>query len=300
MTFNKKPKKFLTKSGFTFLELALVLAVIGTIVGVVIAGQKLTDMAALNGARSATVSSPVSVYDGLVLWLDTTSKKSFDEIEVKAGNTISNWYDINPKKNDPINFTQTTTANKPIYTPKAIGRLPALIFNQNVMNSVNNIPLARIAAESGEVTIFVVGKSDMINGPRFTGFFFFYPSFLDRIGFDMDPTSISWNSGTCCTGRITTDSSVYTNQWAIFTGVRKTDTTEMRIDGASVGGSPTAIPIVEIDPTSKVQIALGTGSQTNKLSGGIAEIIVFNRGLSTTEVSGIETYLSQKWKIKLQ
>jgi len=296
----KKDKKFLKNRGFSFIELALVLAVIGALIGGIIGGQKAVELAALNGARSATITSPVSVIDGLVLWLDTTSKKSFDETETKNSTKITNWYDINPKKNDSINFTQTTTADKPTYTVKAIGRLPALVFSSNVMHSVNTVNIDRLLSPTGEVTVFAVGKNSLTGGLN-ASFFWYWNGGTDRVGFAFANASpsIYWNSGVCCAGVVNTSFSSYTGQWVILSGIRKSDTTELRING--IQKSIATTPIVGISHSTAVQAIVGTGDNAgSKLGGGMAEVIVFNRGLGSSEVASIEAYLSQKWKIKLQ
>jgi len=304
MKFTKKANKSSKKRGFSFIELSIVIAIIGALASGIIGGQKAVELAALNGARSTTQTSPVTAMDGIVLWLDTTSKKSFDKSETKNSSLITNWYDINPKLNDPINFNQTSASFKPTYTAKAIGRLPALLFNGSSFNSVNNIGIDRIASYIGEITIFVVARDDGFGYPNYvhSGFFWFWTTNPNRVGFDFTYPTMFFNYGVCCgtDGRISANITSYQSKWTIFTGVRKSNTAEIRVNGITKAG-PTVSAINALPHNSQVQLIIGTGTGPgDRLAGGVAEVIVFNRGLGASEVADVEAYLSQKWKIKLQ
>jgi len=299
MGFTKKNNKSSKKRGFSFIELSIVIAIIGALASGIIGGQKAVELAALNGARSTTETSPVTSMDGIVLWLDTTSKKSFDASETQNGSKVTNWYDINPKLNDPLNFTRSDPNEKPVYTTKAIGRLPALAFSQSSMITVKtNITSDRIASYTGEITVFAVGKNDG-TGALSATFFLFTPTDFERLGIDFSYPTILWNAGICCDGsRVTTNFSSFVNRWTIVTGVRKANTTELRINGITQNIATTPIEPISHSSAGHLNIG-GNFNDAERLSGGIAEIIVFNRGLGTSEVKDVESYLSQKWKIKL-
>jgi len=300
MGFINKTNKYSKNRGFSFIELALVLAVIGALISGIIGGQKAVELAALNSARSTTITSPVSVLDGLVLWLDTTSKSSFNTNELINGTKITTWYDINPKLNDPLNFTPADIGQEPIYTTKALGRLPALIFSASALKSTKSINSDRLLSKVGEITAFAVARLD--GNDTFANFFFFSPTDFDRIGFDLNGYIIYWNAGACCDnegGRINLDFTPNVGKWAIITGIRRVQDTALRVNG--VTQTTGSLPFTEIDRANYAQINIGGNFDGgSRLTGAIAEIIVFNRALGASEVADVEAYLSQKWKIKLQ
>jgi hypothetical protein len=66
----------------------------------------------------------------------------------------------------------------------------------------------------------------------------------------------------------------------------------MRVDASSATG-PLALPTA----ASPVCVGLGFGSSIspNALDGDIAELLVFDRALSASELESLESYLRRKW-----
>src|ERR1700759_3912458 len=120
---NKKPK-----TAFTFLELSIVLTLITTIIAVVASiGSGMVSTARLESARSLTASSPVMDTPGLVFWVESTLKNSFNLAQEVNGSIISNWYDQNPQ-NDAKNDLTAGSGREPLYISSGINGLPALSF----------------------------------------------------------------------------------------------------------------------------------------------------------------------------
>ena len=106
--------------GFSLIELSIVILVIGILVIGITQGSRIIREAKLKSARNLTNGSPVASMSGLVLWLESTLVKSFDEneeIDTPLGNTgtLTNWYDLSPHTTSPNNATQATSINKPRY-----------------------------------------------------------------------------------------------------------------------------------------------------------------------------------------
>ena len=129
---NHFPKQnFKKASAFSFIELAVVVAIIGVLFGAILGAQSLLKNSRATNARALTKSSPVADMDNLALWLESTSSDSFD-IETPLNNTIiANWKDINPKAITVNDVAQGTVINQPIFIKDAINGIPAVRFDGN-------------------------------------------------------------------------------------------------------------------------------------------------------------------------
>ena len=119
-------KKYLA---FSLIELSMVLIIIGLIISGIISSQKLIQLSRLTSARTLTNSSPVNNIEDLAMWLEATSKSSFDGSKRVDGASIDIWYDINPQSTYKHDSTQTTADNQPVYSENGINKLPAVTFD---------------------------------------------------------------------------------------------------------------------------------------------------------------------------
>ncbi len=69
--------KFIKRKGFTLIEIAVVILVIGVLIAGISQAMEMFAEASLKSARNLSKSSRISRIDDLTLWLDGTSKKSF-------------------------------------------------------------------------------------------------------------------------------------------------------------------------------------------------------------------------------
>ncbi len=147
------------KLGFSLIELSIVILVIGILVIGITKGSRIMSEAKLKSARSLTTSSPVPLFGDLALWLETTSTTSFDDTEEVVGGTISNWYDINPQTNSPLNFSQSSSSSRPAYIKDYTNGLPALKFDgtDDFVRRTNVIG-SDLTKTGDQITIFIVQK----------------------------------------------------------------------------------------------------------------------------------------------
>ena len=140
------------RSAFSLIELSIVLIIVGLLIGGIIAGQKMISLARLTSARTLTNSSPVNVIEDLVLWLETTSKKSFDKSEMIDEATVTTWYDINPQSTVKFN---ATGANNPVYLKDKMGGLPGIFCSGTAKFGLGNV-----LDPAEDFTIYLVNLKD--------------------------------------------------------------------------------------------------------------------------------------------
>lgn len=145
---NNKLRVFKKISGFSLIELSIVILIIGILVAGVTQSSRLVKAIRISTARSITNSSPVISVKGLSMWLETSSENSI--ASSATGNSIADpddntsvgrWNDINILNDvaNKINLTQVTTSAQPIYSENIINGLPAIKFDGGDRYIFNNI-----------------------------------------------------------------------------------------------------------------------------------------------------------------
>ena len=298
--FPNKNFKLTTKTAFSLIELSVVILIIGVLVLGVTQGSRMMSEAKLKSARSLTTSSPVASIEGLAVWLDSTSENAFG---IGTGGTYNNvsapgngaavgrWNDLNPTSTSKIDATQSASGNQPIYTTNAINGLPALSFDGTSDYMVNNT-----LSLGSEITMFAVASANEIGWRRIINQENIYylgtgPGTMEFASFTGNGSS--WNNTASFGSTATlTAKKAYVLDTVVF------GNTTGYVNGASVGNVSGA-------KVSSTSLNVGASSSHPTLgviqfwSGNIAEIIVFNRALNDTERKSVESYLGQKWGIKV-
>lgn len=289
------------KLGFSLIELSIVILVIGILVTGITQGSRIMKEAKLKSARALTTSSPVNSISNIVLWVDSTSEKSFDP-NVSNGSAITTWYDLNSQagtKNNAI------AAGLPTYTENVLNGLPVVRFEDDDGSNDfltfdgsaiigNNYTVFLVSARrSNQDNNFIVGGTTASSFMNFHVGYMAVPSVFrtahygDGVnGVDfIDYTIPTYNSPQFQIHSITFDSAIGRSYY----------------ENGGVGGNPTA----QISSAgAKTPLISWAGSAigrltTNYFDGDVAEIIIFNKHLKDSERESIEQYLSQKWGIKL-
>lgn len=139
-------------SAFSLIEMSIVIAIVGILIAGVAQASKMVKKSMLSTARTLTKRSVVNEMSGLVMWYETTLENSFIKTEMVDGVQVSTWYDNNPQAVTKTNATQSTTANKPIYTDNIINGLPALKFG-----GTKNFTTTNVCGQN--YTIFVIFRT---------------------------------------------------------------------------------------------------------------------------------------------
>lgn len=280
---------------FSLIELAIAGLIISILLAGVLQGSTLVKKAKLANARALTAASPVASMEGLMVWYESTSKKSFDAIEAMDGQTISTWYDLNPNvETIKNNATQITDLKKPVYKENEINGLPAIVFT-----SVNETEIA-LTDGNGIVnsgyTIFIVGQRKSTDPNYFLGGTSTNYNTNLHIGYDTNTTVRVAQFGNGFD--LTVDGYTQPKPIILTTGFNFI-TKDLFLNGGSAAfGLRGVVQDVTQGLTSYPGPRLGAhvGSY---LEGSIAEVIIFKRYLKTLEREAIERYLSEKWDIAL-
>lgn len=132
--------KFLNyKKAFSLIELSIVILIIGILVAGITQSSRLIRQMRLSSARSITQSSPVSTIKDLMVWLESTSEKSFDDAEEENGLTVTNWYDLNPQGSFKYNAKANNVADKPTFVENGINGLPVLSATGSQVMLINDL-----------------------------------------------------------------------------------------------------------------------------------------------------------------
>lgn len=314
------------KSGFSLIELSVVILVIGILVIGITKGSRIMSEAKLKSARSITNSSPVASISNLAMWVETTSENSLINSQRVNGGTISDWYNINPqdKLSANNNVAQSNIAKRPTYVVNGIGGLPVIRFDgvddylASVLATNTNVSLP---TENRDRTLFVVyGKASVASGSTWN-FIFHYgtESSTNRV-FDFGacqdtmsgkPATVHmWNTeyvtspskNTCdgnnyitsVTYKALNNTSVANNIEVHINGVAYSDNVAVARTN-NIAGSTAAITL----STSSSNLTIGSrDSGADQFKGDIGEIIMYNKRLSSNERISVENYLKQKWGIK--
>lgn len=216
------------------------------------------------------------VKDGLILWLDAADDTTFS---YSSGAVVSQWRDKSGLNN---HVAQSTVANQPSRSSTLNSRKIIVFDGSNdSLSTANSLDLSTthtifaIASQS-------VGSSDAglvsINNTLNNGM-----TLHNASGY----YAYFGNGGYYATSSITGSTSyIFTK---IFKGSSST-TRQIYLNGTSATSSGT---ITSTDASGVIRL----GQQTTYLNGTIAEVIIFNRELTATELKQVHTYLGQKWGI---
>ncbi len=121
---------------FSFIELSVVILIIGILIAGLLASQTIISKFRITSAQTLTISSPVNGISDSTIWLESSLDKSFKDSESSDTNTLSAWYDIRESVNKN-NAIQTNSSNAPTYS-NTINYIHAVKFDGT--NSYLTIP----------------------------------------------------------------------------------------------------------------------------------------------------------------
>lgn len=305
-------KPSLKHSAFSLIELSIVILIIGIIVAGVTQSSSLVKKMRLSSVRALTQNSPVSGITNLVLWLETTSQKSFtadynDGTSLTASSGSRAWLDINEqsiKKNDALSTSNSPYSSNPTYVENGINYLPALSFDgtNDYLDFTDTSFL-----NNTSYTIFVVEKSTKpVSTPLYN--YWLAPK---------QGTSCSAN--TCFNmGHQRSPYTIYVSHFTNYLTTTSTeisglaynaDVTILHSAFFSTAGSRKYFYNGTVGDTDNNTVAMTGNSglsigDARAFGGGfyqglIGEIIVYNKALTKEERWAVEGYLAKKWGIKV-
>lgn len=246
-----------------------------------------------------TVVMPVKT--DLQLWLDANQTSAYTDTECLTEaadtNTVACWKD---KSGNGNNFLQSTAGSRPVYNLSTIATKPVITFNGS--SQYLEIPY-NASLNDTEYTIMSVvevnGGSGSYRSPFTTR------DASPNQGYIIYATSSNdweiWTGTSGTWGGISNPGApaVELATPVMIVGTSTANAQAVRVDGAQVGTSS-----VSYDANSQWPSRLGAGATEETtpavyFNGDIAETIIYNRALTTTEISNMEEYLSQKWGITI-
>jgi len=234
--------------------------------------------------------SSVSAISGLKLWLDASVGVTYD-----ASSLVSQW---NDQSGNALHVSQAVAASKPLYVNAAIGGKPAIRFDGGNDLLVRTAVLGSNLVANNEGTIFLVVRQDAskventpfawahASGIRLNAHFTWANVFYLDFG--------NFAAG----GRISgAQPSTWDDQPHIVQVYRDTGNAGLvKVDSTTVASG---VFTSTFDGTLTSDFFIGGFGGSYGFKGDIAEMIIYNRGLTTTERSGIEAYLGSKYGIAL-
>ncbi len=234
---------------------------------------------------SATLNSGGGLLDpsaisNLITWFKA------DALSLSDNTPVSSW---SPSSGAETAALTASGANRPVYRTNRVNSLPSVVFTAT--SSQNMDTGAWVTARPVPNTVFFVGKFTTTNGNFYTG----------RSG-------VFCYAGAGAGGTLTTGAGA-TNE---MTSSASLGTTNFNVAGVMYNGTSSAIYLNSRTPTtagttgtgaaaSLPGLRLGTNSAGTGtfLDGEIAEILVYNRALTSTEITSVVTYLGGKYNIAI-
>jgi prepilin-type N-terminal cleavage/methylation domain-containing protein len=298
-------------SAFSLIELSIVILIIGIIIAGIIQSSRLLEKARLQSAQSATMSSPVSGIPDLILWLEPTLNKSFDQNSIPDNESlITVWKDINPQTSTPSDVVQNGGSPiTPIFISNCINGLPCMRFDGADDRFEGEIDIN--PSVSPNLTIFVVHTRrtsyvDEYGNAGDGGYFGIVGQSYDGGMSGRYVASESANNSFYLSGppngfdsHIFIAPSEISNKPTFFSVIFRSGVN----NGSSffLNGAASSANFTENKPNSAAGFGVGgtSGSGTDAFCGDIAEVIVYDRALSAEERDSVEKYLSKKWGINI-
>jgi hypothetical protein len=223
----------------------------------------------LNG----TAAGSPRVIDGLTAWLAADA--------IPLGTVVS--------YTDPlgITYTQGTASERPTNTASQINGKPALVFDggDNLFSDSADL----LSVFNGSHTIFGVAKRNVDSGTQIIMASQFSRSVLF---YGASAGDILYRSNQAATGLLTNAGNA-TTSYNIIRARRSGTTQALAVNGGTEATNANGSNVSGI-----THLILGSNTLgASLLTGGIAEILIYNRSLSTSEIQAVEFYLANKYGI---
>jgi PKD repeat protein len=208
-------------------------------------------------------ADPSDVPD-LYVWLKADAITGLSD-----GDRVATWPDAS---GNGIDATQSSNSKKPKYRTNQVNGLPALQFD------ATNDGMSTSANPSTATTIITVYKSRAAaTGKTLHGGYWFFMG--PYVGYYRNYTN-GYATGPWVTG----------GRWVIHTLRQSASSAELHIDGAFVGSTGSV--------SNPGNIMLGKeGTYGDRLDGSIAEVLIYTRTLTDTELADVHAWLQARYAI---
>lgn len=214
---------------------------------------------------------------GLALWLDAADTSTITQVS----GAVSQW---NDKSGNALHFAQATAAQQPALGATTITGLNLITFDGS--NDRMQLTSALNGLANANNTIFIAARSTNLT----TSQYLFSTGNSNPPGYGVSVASDSFvlRHGGTVTKNITRDESLH-----IFGFSRSSAGLNPFLDGAALTGGNVATDNL----ITLARIGGSSGGNSAYLTGAIAEIIVYNTALSTSDINLVGHYLGHKWGV---
>jgi prepilin-type N-terminal cleavage/methylation domain-containing protein len=309
---SKINSNFVNKKAFSLIELSIVILIIGILVAGVTSSSRLLKQMKLTSARSMTLSSPVSSITQLVAWFETTLDSSFDS-SLSNNDKVALWKDINPQSSYKYQFVSTDPTYQPVYSDSGVNGLPSLVFNTSHMFLYN----FQIGAN---YTFFYVFNASSIHPNGSTMIQILDTSYSNgSIAYEIQPSAGAYlgfnrrmralhrtlgggaeNDNYANSNGIVNDGKDYVFAYNRNFRTNKTNFYTNGVDMTETNTAYTSATVPALN-SNNFTIFMGNLSPTNfgrPFLGKLSELIIFDKSLSTEELTSVNNYLLKKYNIK--
>lgn len=218
-----------------------------------------------------------------VAWYDLSSSQYL----ILSSTAITQTLDRSGNGNDST--VQGTSSARPTFTANQQNGLSTGVFDGGDFLDISNS--AMLALPNGDSTIFAVANSSINNAvERIVNVGSAANGRLNLSFSSVANTSFFNNGGT----NISVDGFTKAN-YNILTGRRNGATLATSVNNGAEQTNATAISNNDSDMSS-----IGSTRGTSQfLTGGIGEIVIYNRSLTSQEIGQVNLYLARKWNISI-
>lgn len=236
---------------------------------------------------------PPEQMEGLVLWLRASS------VAEQAGEPVAAWADESGEDN---HATQPDSSQRPTLATNAFGGHPAIQFNR-AQNQQVFLPTAHFAGMEDFSAFSLFQVIRWTGGVRSGLWGGFRGNNTDNIGSSvLEIVSASGGQGNLRLRLppqidFTANGAVTQNEWHVVNATMDATAGQarLRVDGGQVaqaGGTVGRTLFADYE-----RVPLGSSHDDSRTFGGqIAEVLLFNRGLSAEETEAVEAYLEAKYR----
>ncbi len=296
------------RKAFSLVEISVVIVIIGILIAGISSGIDLYNDFVISKAKNLTLNSRVGRISDLNLWLETTTDKSFLTAEKFNNAPISNWNAINLTSSAIISATQAGSNYKPKYIVNGFNGLPVIRFEGKDTDNPQysdymNLPNEIVPYGDSDYSVFIVAKKTLNNSARnivLSGGSIVDGSTrsMNAFGF-MDNNAMNyWYPSSSILN--SPANSINSNNFYITEFFYDKNVTLNRF--IYINGSMVAEANLGSRISTKNNNFIGKRSDftTNYFDGDLAELIVYNRAISSSERKSVEEYLSRKWNIMIK
>lgn len=237
------------------------------------------------------------ITNGLVLWLDANDVST---VTKDGSDKISSWEDKSGNANDAL---QITAGSQPTYVLNSINSKAAISFD----GTDDFFKIADSASlKPDEITIFVVANARAYTSyaASFINKTSNYALWNDGYGLNFmeynNPNEFQfWVNSYWINAAPVNSSLVTLNQYHLWTGLYGNDLATFKVDKSVVATDTTSAGVI-VNSTRAMTIGANYDGTletviNDPLDGEIAEILIYGRALSESEITIMESYLSKKW-----